>query len=81
MFLTLLCTPTEYEAVSVGIGKVDMEYGGKMVGVKRAPTSCYYIVGILDWYVILNSICFIIIIQIIKSLGYWLKIYAYIMII
>ena len=52
MFLALLCIPTEYEAGEVGIGKVDMIYGEKVVGVKRAPTSRYFISGMLDGDVI-----------------------------
>ena len=38
MFLTLLCIPTEDESGEVGIGKVDMACGGKVVGVNRSPT-------------------------------------------
>ena len=39
MILILLLIPTEYEAGEVGIGRVDMACGEKMVGVKRARTS------------------------------------------
>ena len=52
MILTLLCIPTEDESGEVGIGKVDMACGGKVVGVNRSPTSRDYISGMLDGYVI-----------------------------
>ena len=48
MFLILLCIPTEYEAREVRIWKVDFACGWKLVGVKRALTSCDSITGILD---------------------------------
>ena len=58
MFITLICIPTEDEAGDVGIGKVDMVCGGKVVGVKRAPTCRDYIAGMLDDDVIFISIFF-----------------------
>ena len=53
MFLTLLCTPEEYESGEVGIGKMAMACGGKVVGVKRAWDICDYISGMLNGDVIL----------------------------
>ena len=64
MFLKLLCIPTEDKAGEVGIGKVDMVCGGKVVGVNRAPTSRYYIAGILNGDVVFISIFFMIIYRI-----------------
>ena len=57
MILILLLIPTEYEAGEVGIGRVDMAFGEKMVGVKRARTSRYYIAGMLDGDIIFIKIC------------------------
>ena len=59
-FITLLCIPEEYESGEVGIGKVYMAYMEKVVVVKRAPTSQYYIAGMFDGDVIFISICFLI---------------------
>ena len=64
MFLTLLCILTKDEAGEFGIGKVDMECGGKVVGVKIAPTSRDYISGRSNEDVVFISICSIIIYRI-----------------
>ena len=64
MFLTLLWISTEDEAGEVGIGKVDIACGGKVVGVNIAPTSHDYIAGMLNGYVIFISICVMIIYRI-----------------
>ena len=64
MCITLIFIPTEDEAGYVGIGKVGMVCGGKVVGVKRAPTCRDYIAGMLDGYVIFISICFMVIYRI-----------------
>ena len=64
IFLTLICIPTEDEAGEVGIGEVYMLCGGKVMGVKRAPSSCDYIAGMLNGDIIFISICFMIIYRI-----------------
>ena len=64
MFIKLLCIPTEDEIGEIGIRKVDMACGGKVVGVKRSPTSRDYIAGMLDGDVIFISICLMIIYRI-----------------
>ena len=61
MFIKLLCIPTEDEEGEVGIGKVNISCGGKVVGVKRTPTSRDYIAGTLNGDVVLISIYFMII--------------------
>ena len=60
IYITLLCIPTEDESGEFGIGKMDMVFGGKVVCVKRSPTSRDYIAGMLDGDVIFISICFMI---------------------